>query len=160
MKKTHIIAIVVIAILLGVIVSTISDSSTYASFATAKDNQGDTYHVVGKLNREKDFIYNPSENANIFGFYLIDNEGKEMKVLYNDTKPQDFEKSEQVVVIGKVVDFNLADDKLLPLDFTAANRALTDEILDDTDFYTLRFSGKNNIYLAGKNKVTKIKISH
>jgi photosystem II stability/assembly factor-like uncharacterized protein len=34
------------------------------------------------------------------------------------------------------------------------------KILDDTDFYTLRFSGKNNIYLAGKNKVTKIKISH
>ena len=34
------------------------------------------------------------------------------------------------------------------------------KILDDTDFYTLRFSGENNIYLAGKNKVTKIKISH
>lgn len=34
------------------------------------------------------------------------------------------------------------------------------KILDDSDFYTLRFSGKNNIYLAGKNKVTKIKISH
>jgi len=34
------------------------------------------------------------------------------------------------------------------------------KILPDTDFYTLRFSGKNNIYLAGKNKVTKIKISH
>ncbi|MFM7054583.1 MAG: cytochrome c maturation protein CcmE [Bacteroidota bacterium] len=115
MKKTHIIAITVIAILLGVIVSTISDSSTYASFSTAIDNEGDMYHVVGKLNREKDFIYNPSENANIFGFYLIDNDGKEMKVLYNDTKPQDFEMSEQVVVIGKVVEgeFRVAKGDLL-----------------------------------------------
>ena len=34
------------------------------------------------------------------------------------------------------------------------------KILNDVDFYTLRFSGKKNIYLAGKNKVTKIKISH
>lgn len=34
------------------------------------------------------------------------------------------------------------------------------KILEDTDFYTLRFSGKKYIYLAGKNKVTKIKISH
>ncbi len=34
------------------------------------------------------------------------------------------------------------------------------KLVDDMDFYTLRFSGKNNIYLAGKNKVTKIKISH
>lgn len=34
------------------------------------------------------------------------------------------------------------------------------KILEDTDFYTLRFSSKKYIYLAGRNKVTKIKISH
>jgi len=34
------------------------------------------------------------------------------------------------------------------------------KILEDTDFYTLRFSSNKYIYLAGKNKVTKIKISH
>jgi cytochrome c-type biogenesis protein CcmE len=64
---------------------------------------------------EKDFIYNPEKNANIFGFYLVDNDGREMKVLYNDTKPQDFEKSEQVVVIGKAVgnEFRVAKGDLL-----------------------------------------------
>jgi photosystem II stability/assembly factor-like uncharacterized protein len=34
------------------------------------------------------------------------------------------------------------------------------KIVEDTDFYTLRFSGTKSIYLAGRNKVTKIKISH
>ncbi|CAM4249255.1 WD40/YVTN/BNR-like repeat-containing protein [Flavobacterium terrigena] len=34
------------------------------------------------------------------------------------------------------------------------------KLLEDTDFYTLRFSSKKHIYLAGRNKVTKIKISH
>lgn len=34
------------------------------------------------------------------------------------------------------------------------------KILEDTDFYTLRFSSDKYIYLAGKNKITKIKISH
>jgi photosystem II stability/assembly factor-like uncharacterized protein len=34
------------------------------------------------------------------------------------------------------------------------------KILEDTDFYTLRFSSNKFIYLAGRNKVTKIKISH
>lgn len=34
------------------------------------------------------------------------------------------------------------------------------KILEDTDFYTLRFSSNQYIYLAGRNKVTKIKISH
>ena len=41
-------------------------------------------------------------NANLFGFYLIDNEGLEKKVLYNGSKPQDFERSEQIVVVGKM----------------------------------------------------------
>lgn len=102
MKKIHIIGIIVIAIALGVIVSTISNSSTYAPFSEATAHPNSTYHVVGKLNKEKPFIYNPETNANLFGFYLVDNEGNERKVLYNGSKPQDFEKSEQIVVIGKI----------------------------------------------------------
>ncbi|MDQ3051074.1 MAG: cytochrome c maturation protein CcmE [Bacteroidota bacterium] len=115
MKKIHIIGIVLIAVSLGVIVSTISNSSTYAPFSTAMEHEGKTYHIVGTLNLEKDFIYNPEQNANIFGFYLVDNEGREMKVLYNDSKPQDFEKSEQIVVIGKVVgnEFHVGQGGLL-----------------------------------------------
>jgi len=35
MKRTHIVAIVVIAFIIGAIISTIQDSSTYASFAEA-----------------------------------------------------------------------------------------------------------------------------
>ncbi len=102
MKKIHIIAIVVIAVALAVIISTISNSSTYAPFSTAIEQQGKTFHVVGKVNLQKDFIYNPESNANIFGFYLVDNEGVEKKVMYNGTKPQDFERSEQIVVVGKM----------------------------------------------------------
>lgn len=39
-------------------------------------------------------------------------------------------------VIGKVIDFDKKVDTLLPLDFTAANTSLTDEILDDTDLFS------------------------
>ena len=114
MKKIHIIAIVVIAVALAVIVSTISNSSTYAPFKTAIDNEGKTYHVVGKVDKEKAFIYNPESNANIFGFYLVDNEGVEKKVLYNGTKPQDFERSEQIVLTGEMKgDQFAASDMLL-----------------------------------------------
>lgn len=102
MKKIHIIGIVIIATALAVIVSTISNSSTYAPFSEATAHPNSTFHVVGKLNMEKQFIYNPEINANLFGFYLVDNEGREKKVLYNGSKPQDFERSEQIVVIGKM----------------------------------------------------------
>ncbi len=115
MKKLHIIGIVVIAMLLAIMVSTISDSSTYVNFTKAQEHEGKKYHVVGVLNRDKEFIYNPEKNANLFGFFMLDTEGKEMKVMFNDTKPQDFEKSEQIVVIGKVVgnEFHVAKGDLL-----------------------------------------------
>ena len=101
MKKSHIVGIVVIAIALAAIFSTVSESTTYADFTTAATNPGEEYHVVGKLNKEKPFEYNPQQDANLFGFYLIDNKGVERKVTYKGSKPQDFEKSEQIVVVGK-----------------------------------------------------------
>ena len=102
MKKIHIIAIIIIAVALGVIVSTISNSSTYAPFSEAVSNPDATFHVVGKVNKQKPFEYHPEINANLFGFYLVDNDGTEKKVVYNGVKPQDFERSEQIVVIGKI----------------------------------------------------------
>lgn len=40
------------------------------------------------------------------------------------------------IVIGKVVDFDPANDLLYPLDFTAENKELASHILDDTDLFT------------------------
>jgi cytochrome c-type biogenesis protein CcmE len=101
MKKIHVIGIVVIAIAIGAIVSTMSSASTYASFAQAAQNPGDDFHVVGKLNKGKEFTYDPQTDANLFIFYMMDNEGVEKKVTLNRPKPQDFERSEQIVIIGK-----------------------------------------------------------
>jgi cytochrome c-type biogenesis protein CcmE len=102
MKKGYLIGIILIAIAFAAIISTVSDSGTYADFSTATTHEGKVFHVVGKLDKEKPFEYNPEVNANLFGFYMTDNNGSEKKVLYNGTKPQDFEKSEQIVIIGKI----------------------------------------------------------
>lgn len=102
MKKSYIIGIILIAVAFGVIISTVSNSSTYATFSTAIEHKGKVFHVVGKLDKEKPFEYNPHINANLFGFYLVDTEGNEQKVLFNGTKPQDFEKAEQIVIVGKI----------------------------------------------------------
>ena len=101
MKKSAIIGIIIIAVAIGVIISTYADSSTYASFAEAKETQTEL-HVVGQLEKNKAMIYNPQENANYFAFYMRDNKGTECKVVFNGTKPQDFEKSEQIVLTGKM----------------------------------------------------------
>lgn len=101
MKKIHIIGIIVIAISIGAIMASLSSSSTYASFSEAQSNPEQEYHVVGKLNKEKETIYAPELDANLFTFYMVDNNGAEKKVQLHKSKPQDFERSEQLVIIGK-----------------------------------------------------------
>lgn len=102
MKKIHIIGICIIAVAIAAILSTVADSSTYASFAVAIKNPNKEFHVVGKLDKQKAMYYAPKENANLFSFYLTDNEGVEKKILLNGAKPNDFERAEQVVLIGKM----------------------------------------------------------
>ena len=70
MKKTHILAIVVIAIAIAAILTTVADSSTYANFTQAANNPDDEYHVVGKLDKQMPLEYAPERNANLFVFYL------------------------------------------------------------------------------------------
>lgn len=103
MKRSSIIGIGIIAIAIGVIISTIADSSTYGSFADAKSSKTEL-HVVGQLNKEKQTYYNPQQDANYFSFYMNDNDGVSCKVIFSGTKPQDFERSEQIVLTGKMVD--------------------------------------------------------
>lgn len=102
MKKLHIIGIVIIAVAIGVIFVSLKNTSTYADFSEAMANPDNEYHVVGKLNKEESLVYDPKINADEFLFTLIDNKGVSKRVVLHKSKPQDFEKSEQIVLIGKM----------------------------------------------------------
>ncbi len=112
MKKSSIIGIIIIAIAIGVIISTYADSSTYGNFADARETSSEL-HVTGQLNKAKELVYNPQKDANYFSFYMIDKKGKECKVVFNGTKPQDFERSEQIVLVGKMVGNEFMASKML-----------------------------------------------
>jgi cytochrome c-type biogenesis protein CcmE len=101
MKKTHLIGIIIIAVAIGAIITSLMDAGTYADFSTADANAENEYHVVGRWDKTKESVYEPQKNANVFTFYMIDNKGKAKQVILAKAKPQDFEKTEQVVVIGK-----------------------------------------------------------
>lgn len=113
MKKTHIIGIIVIAIAIGAIISTVADAATYADFGMAQQFPGKEFQVVGELNKEKAIAYAPEENANEFSFYMVDKSGNEQKVIFNGAKPQDFERSEQVVITGSLESDGFHADKIL-----------------------------------------------
>lgn len=101
MKKSSIILIVIIAIAIAMIMVIYTDSSTYSTFTEAKGKKTELY-VVGVLNKEKELFYDPVKDANHFSFYMYDNDSTECKVVFNGSKPQDIERSEQIVLTGKM----------------------------------------------------------
>lgn len=112
MKKSSIIGMIIIAIAIGVIVSTYADSSTYGSFSEATSTKKEL-HVVGKLDKSKQMVYNPQQDANYFSFYVNDNKGKNCKVIFTGAKPQDFERSEQIVLTGEMAGDEFHASKIL-----------------------------------------------
>jgi cytochrome c-type biogenesis protein CcmE len=102
MKTIHIVILLVLVIAIAVVVTTLTDSSTYSNFSEAAASPGKEFHIIGRLNRNKTIEYDATKNVNRFSFYLIDDKGMEKKVVYNNPKPQDFEKSEKVVIIGSM----------------------------------------------------------
>ncbi len=101
MKKSSIILIVIIAIAIAMIMVIYTDSSTYSTFTEAKEKNTELY-VVGVLNKEKALLYDPVKDANHFSFYMYDNDSTECRVVFNGSKPQDIERSEQIVLTGKM----------------------------------------------------------
>lgn len=113
MKKLHIIGIIVIAIAIGVIFVSLKNTSTYADFTEAVSNPGQEFHVVGKLDKAKPQVYDPKVNPDEFLFSMVDNKGVIKQVVLHKSRPQDFEKSEQIVLIGKMQGDNFHANDIL-----------------------------------------------
>ncbi|MCB0790291.1 MAG: cytochrome c maturation protein CcmE [Flavobacteriales bacterium] len=104
MKRTHIIAIALIAVAIAALIGSLSDSSTYADLDEAFDNPGQEYHVVGTLDRSQEIVYDPSVNTNLTTFTMQDLNGRSCTVRLAKAKPQDLERSERLVLIGSAAD--------------------------------------------------------
>ena len=101
MKATHIIVVAVIAVAVGVLVMASGDMSTYSTFTEAAKTTN-TVKVVGHLAKDKEMNYDPEKDPNHFSFYMTDDDGLEKKVILKAAKPQDFEKSESIVLTGSM----------------------------------------------------------
>jgi cytochrome c-type biogenesis protein CcmE len=102
MSKSGIIALLLVAVGLGVIVSMVGDFSQDATFTTAKSKPEKSFQIVGTLDLSKEMHYNAEQDANLFTFFVKDKEGEISKVIFNGTKPMDFERSESVTLTGKM----------------------------------------------------------
>lgn len=113
MKKSHILAIGIVAIAIGILISASKDVTTYSNFAQATQN-GDRVKLIGQLVKDRPVEYNPEKDPNYMAFYMKDEAGEIRQVVLRAAKPQDFERSESIVLTGQMQGDNFeASDMLL-----------------------------------------------
>lgn len=120
MKISHILLITAIAAAVGVIIMSAGDTSTYVTFdealAQAEAGQTHSLHVVGELKKDHTGQVTgirPGADRVSFSFLMVDENGKEQQVQYNEPMPPDFTKSEKVVVVGRYKDDAFLAEKIL-----------------------------------------------
>jgi len=111
MKKTHIILIVIVAVLIGAIMVMFKDAGTYAGFVMADDNKGQEFTVIGYLDKEA--AMNFDARKTLFSFTATDKQGNKRKVVYKQPKPQDFERSEEITMKGYATDTAFVAEEIL-----------------------------------------------
>jgi cytochrome c-type biogenesis protein CcmE len=103
MKKSHIIILVgIAALIVGLIVFSAGDFSTYDTIDAAKKKPGKYVHIIAKVDKSQAIEYDAVNNPNYLAFYAIDSLGGSTKVIFHNSKPTDFEKSERLVMKGKM----------------------------------------------------------
>lgn len=110
----------VLAIMVVVVISSIGDASTYATFEEArsinKKQQEKKVHIVGTLKTDDSgniVGIAPSSDKLSFSFLMVDSNNETQKVLYTEPMPPDFMRSEQVVVVGRYTDNIFLADQIL-----------------------------------------------
>lgn len=95
-----------------IFISTSIDVSTYATFESATQSQS-RVKIAGTLNKSKSMEYDPTVDADRFVFHMLDSEGVSNQVVLQKPKPQDFERSEQIVLTGSMEEGVFVADEIL-----------------------------------------------
>lgn len=100
MKKLHIVILVFIAAGVAVLLSFMSDLTTYDTVASASKKEGRFVHLIARLDKSEPVEYDAVKNPNYLKFTAIDTLGAKTAVVYHSPKPTDFERSERLVLKG------------------------------------------------------------
>ena len=97
----HVVLLVGIAAAVAILLGFMGNVTTYETISSAKNKPGKVVTVIAKLDTAT-LYYDPVKNPNYLTFEAVDTLGDRMKVAYYYEKPYDMEKSERVVLKGKM----------------------------------------------------------
>jgi cytochrome c-type biogenesis protein CcmE len=102
MKRTHIVILIGIAALIIGLLTFSADFSTYDTISSANAKKGKFVHIIAKMDKTAPVEYDAIKNPNYLSFYAVDSLGSKTKVIFHNSKPTDLEKSERLVMKGKM----------------------------------------------------------
>ncbi len=102
MKKTHLVLLVLIAVAIVVLISFTGNLSSYETIASAKQKQGKVVNLIVKRDKSVPIEYNPQKDPNYLKFAVEDSLGGKIDVVFRHEMPTDMDKSERLVLKGKV----------------------------------------------------------
>lgn len=102
MKNKYIFGGIIIVVFLAIMGYLFTQSNIqYQDDFSKVMNTSKTVKATGTWVKEKN--YNIDRDNNTFTFYMVDDKGNEMKVVFDGTIPNNFETATSVVVTGKYV---------------------------------------------------------
>jgi cytochrome c-type biogenesis protein CcmE len=102
MKKTHIVLLVLIAVAIVSLISFTGNLSSYETIASAKQKPGKVVNLIVKRDKSVPIEYNPQKDPNLTKFAVQDSLGSKIMVVFHHEPPTDMDKSERLVLKGKV----------------------------------------------------------
>ncbi|MFC2103587.1 cytochrome c maturation protein CcmE [Bacteroidota bacterium] len=103
MKNKYMFGGIIIVVFLSIMVYLFTQSNIqYQDDFSKVMNTSKTVKATGMWVKEKS--YDMDRENKTFTFFMVDESGNEMKVVYNGTIPNNFETASSVVVTGKYVD--------------------------------------------------------
>ncbi|MGE5796498.1 MAG: cytochrome c maturation protein CcmE [Ignavibacteria bacterium] len=100
MRSKYIFGGVIVAVFLTLMIYLFSQSNIqYENNFRNVMSKDKTVKATGIWVREKSYDIN--KESRIFSFYMVDQNGTEMKVVYEGTIPNNFESAQSIVVTGK-----------------------------------------------------------
>ena len=102
MKKLQIVILVLIAVSIAILISFMTDLTTYETIASARQKSGKTVTIIAHLDNTKPIEYNPVKDPNYVSFHISDTLGNTARVVYHFENPYDLEKAERITLKGKM----------------------------------------------------------
>ncbi|MGB0170601.1 MAG: cytochrome c maturation protein CcmE [Flavobacteriales bacterium] len=114
MSRTNIVVILLVAVLMGALLSVFTTNSESVVFARAFAEPGIEFKVSGTLDTDHPVLYDPEVAVAETRFHMRDKDGEVREVILNKAKPTGLEQSESIDLYGRVVDSTfIAGDMLM-----------------------------------------------